>query len=882
MAYDHKAIEQRWQAYWLENQTFRAKIDHDKPKYYALDMFPYPSGDGLHVGHPEVYTATDIISRYKRMKGFNVLHPMGWDAFGLPAEQYAIKTGTHPRVTTQQNVDNFRRQIRSLGFSYDWSREIDTTSPDYVRWTQWIFCKLFENDLAYLAEVPVNWCPALGTVLSNEEVIDGKSEIGSHPVMRVPMRQWMLRITKFADRLIEDLDELDWPEPIKKMQRDWIGRSEGADVKFPLVDSPDQWIEIFTTRPDTLFGATYMVLSPEHALVSEITTDAQRSIVDEYVAASQRKSERARMADTLEKTGVFTGAFARNPVNDESIPVWIADYVLAGYGTGAIMAVPGHDERDYAFAKTFDLPIVQVVDGGDISEAAFTGDGLAMNSSFLDGLDTPTAKTRINAWLEEQGIGKATITYKLRDWLFSRQRYWGEPFPVVHRANGDIELIDESELPLTLPELEDFKPSGKDFQSPLARVSEWIELTHPETGETILRDPNTMPQWAGSCWYFLRFVDPTNQDQPWSKEAANYWMPVDLYIGGAEHAVLHLLYSRFWHKFFYDLGLVESKEPFHKLINQGMILGNSYRFYDDNVSDSPDATATHYAASEVKIEGEHVESTADGKELKARWVPLKDVVFHNDKTAWHPDHEELELELVVEKMSKSRGNVISPDEIIDEFGADSMRLYEMFLGPLDKAAPWSTEGIMGILRFLQRTWRLVMQDGGGETDSVREFASGSGTPEEAKLVAKTIDGVTRDIEELRFNTAISKLMVLVRDITKEGGGTCSRNSVEALVLMLAPMAPHIAEELWRELGHEGTLAYEPWPTADESLLTDDTVMLVLQINGKKRDELTVPTDATKESIEALAMASERVIAHLDGREPKKVIVVPGRLVNIVG
>ncbi|MCP5042691.1 MAG: leucine--tRNA ligase, partial [bacterium] len=625
MAYDHDSIEARWQDYWLENETFRAEIDHEKPKYYALDMFPYPSGDGLHVGHPEGYTATDIISRYKRMRGFNVLHPMGWDAFGLPAEQYAIKTGTHPRITTKRNIDNFRRQIRSLGFSYDWSREVDTTSPDYVRWTQWIFCKLYEKDLAYLAEVPVNWCPALGTVLSNEEVINGKSEIGSHPVVRVPMRQWMLRITHYADRLLEDLEDLDWPDPIKKMQRDWIGRSEGAQVKFPLVSRTGE-IEVFTTRPDTLFGATYMVLAPEHELVREITSDEQRTAVEAYVEASQRKSERARIAETHEKTGVFTGAHATNPVNGSAIPIWIADYVLAGYGTGAIMAVPGHDERDYEFAKAFDLPIVEVVAGGDVAQAAYAGVGTAVNSEFLDGLETPDAKKRMNEWLEAQGIGKATVTYKLRDWLFSRQRYWGEPFPVVHHEDGRIELVREDSLPVTLPELDDYKPSGSDFHSPLARVPDWITTKDPETGETLSRDPNTMPQWAGSCWYFLRFLDPRNEDEPWSEEAAKYWMPVDLYIGGAEHAVLHLLYARFWHKVFYDLGLVYTKEPFQKLVNQGMILGNSYRYYDDNPSDDPEATSESFSAQDVVVEGERITAVKDGREVKARWVPLKDVV----------------------------------------------------------------------------------------------------------------------------------------------------------------------------------------------------------------------------------------------------------------
>jgi leucyl-tRNA synthetase len=625
-----------------------------------------------------------------------------------------------------------------------------------------------------------------------------------------------------------------------------------------------------------------MVLAPEHSLIPQIVSAEQRTAVEHYIEASQRKSERARMADNQEKTGVFTGAFARNPVNNHEIPIWIADYVLAGYGTGAIMAVPGHDERDHAFARTFDLPIVEVVAGGDVSEAAFVGDGRAVNSDFLNGLETEAAKTCMNEWLEERELGKASITYKLRDWLFSRQRYWGEPFPVVHRANGDIELVPDSELPVLLPELDDYKPSGKDFQSPLARVPDWISHENPSTGEILSRDPNTMPQWAGSCWYFLRFLDPHNREQAWSLEADRYWMPVDLYIGGAEHAVLHLLYARFWHKVFYDLGLVHSKEPFQKLVNQGMILGNSYRYYDDNMSDTPDAKVKRYAASEVLIDGQKVTAAEGGVELKSRWVALKDVVFPGDDTARHPDHPELELELVIEKMSKSRGNVISPDEVIEQFGADSMRLYEMFLGPLDKAVPWSTDGMMGIFRFLQRTWRLVMQDNREAPDSVRDFAPGSGSAEEAKLVAKTIDGVTRDIEEMRFNTAISKLMILVRELGREDGGGCARDSVEALVLLLAPMAPHIAEELWSELGHETSLAYEPWPVLDESLLAEDSVTLVLQINGKKRDEIQVPADAAEETIEELALASEKVRKHLEGRDPKKVIVVPGRLVNIVG
>ncbi len=878
MAYNPAEIEPKWQDYWLAQSTFRAEIDASKPKYYVLDMFPYPSGDGLHVGHPEGYTATDILARYKRMRGFNVLHPMGWDAFGLPAEQYAIKTGTHPRITTQRNVDNFRRQIQRLGFSYDWSREIDTTDPGYARWTQWIFRKLFEKGLAYQAEVAVNWCPALGTVLANEEVIDGKSEVGGHPVVRRPMKQWMLRITEYADRLIDDLDDLDWPEPIKKMQRDWIGKSEGAHVRFATDGHPDTAIEVFTTRPDTLFGATYMVLAPEHELVAKITTEAQRADVEAYVEKTARRSERARVAEAGEKTGVFTGATATNPVNGESIPIWIADYVLAAYGTGAIMAVPGHDERDHAFAKTFDLPIVEVVAGGDVQEAAYTGDGPAINSSFLDGLDTPSAKRRMIEWLEAEQKGAGTITYKLRDWLFSRQRYWGEPFPVIHCDDGAVKLVPEEDLPLTLPELDDFKPSGDDL-TPLARAHDWIETVDPETGRVARRDPNTMPQWAGSCWYFLRFVDPHNDEAPWSQEAEQYWMPVDLYVGGAEHAVLHLLYARFWHKVFYDLGLVHTKEPFQKLVNQGMILGDSYRYYDtDTADEGGDAQA--YPSSHVKETDEGPVTKEGGVPVKARWVALKDVVFRDEK-AWHPTIEGLELERVVEKMSKSRGNVVNPDDVVAEFGADSMRLYEMFIGPLEKAAPWSTEGIQGIYRFLQRSWRLLIEEAPDrESEALRELASGDGTADQQRLLAQTIAGVTDDLETMRFNTAISKLMVFVRDIAKDAPLT--RDQAEAFVRMLSPMAPHLGEELWQQLGHEGTLAYAPWPEADESKLVEDEITLVLQVNGKKRGEMNVPASLPKDEIEQAALAHERVQASLDGRDPKKVIVVPGRLVNVVG
>ena len=880
MAYDPSRIESKWQQFWEANATFCARIDPTRPKYYVLDMFPYPSGDGLHVGHPEGYTATDIMARYKRMQGFNVLHPMGWDAFGLPAEQYAIKTGTHPRLTTQRNIQNFKRQIKSLGFSYDWSREIDTTDPRYVRWTQWIFRKLYELGLAYEAEVPVNWCPALGTVLANEEVIDGKSEIGGHPVVRMPLEQWMLRITAYADRLIEDLEEVDWPEPIKKMQRDWIGRSEGAHVRFPVVGHAGLEIEVFTTRPDTLFGATYMVLAPEHPLVSQITTDEARTEIEAYVGRASRRSERARLADVGEKTGAFTGATARNPVTGQEIPVWIADYVLSTYGTGAIMAVPAHDERDWQFARTHDLPIVEVVSGGNVEEAAYTGPGRAIGSGFLDGLETEAAKHEMIAWLESEGVGQGTVTYKLRDWLFSRQRYWGEPFPVVHHEDGHIELVPESDLPLTLPELEDFRPTGEGFESPLARVPDWIETTDAQ-GRKVLRDPNTMPQWAGSCWYYLRFLDPMNDEEPWSQEAEQYWMPVDLYVGGAEHAVLHLLYSRFWHKVFYDLGLVHTKEPFQKLVNQGMILGESFRYYDDDVNDEKKASTRRYESSQVRETEEGPVSRDDGRPLKARWVQLGEVAYDEAGLPVHPEDPSLHLERVVEKMSKSKGNVINPDDVIREHGADAMRLYEMFIGPLEKAAPWSTEGIQGIYRFLQRVWRIFHESGReGEADRYQPPVPGAGSEEQQRLTAQTIAGVTEDIEAMRFNTAISKLMIFAREIVRDA--PIPRASAEDFVKLLAPMAPHLAEELWSLLAHEESLAYAPWPEVDARLLVADTITLVVQVNGKKRGEIVVPADISQEEAEKRALELENVQKALDGRTLKKVIVVPGRLINIVG
>jgi leucyl-tRNA synthetase len=878
MPYDPKAIEPKWQAYWRKEEIFRSEIDPSKPKFYVLDMFPYPSGAGLHVGHPKGYIATDVLSRYKRMRGFNVLHPMGWDAFGLPAEQYAIETGTHPRETTERNIENFRRQFQALGTDYDWSREIDTTDPGYFRWTQWIFYKLFERDLAYLAEVPVNWCPALGTVLANEEVIDGKSERGGHPVVRVPMRQWMLRITRYADRLIDDLDEVDWPEAIKKMQRDWIGRSQGARILFDLPDHAGSRIEVFTTRPDTLFGATYMVLAPEHPLVEQITTAEQRADVDAYVRQAAKRSERARLAETHEKSGAFTGAYAAHPVTGERIPIWIADYVIATYGTGAVMAVPGHDTRDYAFAKRFGLPIVEVVAGGNLDEDAFVEDGANVNSEFLNGLPTPEAKVRMAEWLEANGRGEATVNYKLRDWLFSRQRYWGEPFPVFHLEDGTTKLVPESDLPVLLPELEDFKPSGE-FEPPLARARDWIDVTDPETGQRVRRDANTMPQWAGSCWYYLRFCDPKNTDAAWSPEAERYWMPVDLYVGGAEHAVLHLLYARFWHKVLYDLGFVHTKEPFQKLLNPGMILGYSYRYFDDNLGDGPDVTPNAYPSSETRPFEESVVHAQTGAPLKARWVDSGDVRWSDDGVPMHPSIDGLVLEEVTEKMSKSRGNVVNPDDVVAEYGTDAMRLYEMFMGPLEKGAPWSTESIPGVYRFLQRAHRLIVEDdGAGEALAV--MAEGAGAEDQARLTAKTIQGVTDDIEEMQFNTAIAKLMVFARDIAKDH--PLPRDAAETFALLLSPFAPHLAEELWQRLGRAGSLAHEPWPTADAALLLDPTVTLAVQVNGRRRAEIQVPADADEAAIREAAVAEPNVVRHLGGREPKKVIVVPGRLVNIVG
>ncbi len=844
-SYNFSDIEKKWQQFWQENKTFKAiDCDDSKPKYYVLDMFPYPSGQGIHAGHVENYTASDIAARYKRMKGFNVLHPMGWDAFGLPAEQYAIKTGTDPKITTGNNVDNMRRQIKSLGFSYDWDREVDTTDPNYYKWTQWIFLKLFnsyfdqtqqkakpieqlqipdglsetekqkfidDNRLAYEDEVAVNWCPALGTVLANEEVVGGLSERESHPVFRKPMRQWMLRITKYAERLLDELDEVDWSESIKKLQTDWIGKSIGADVDFKL-DRFDKTIRVFTTRPDTLFGATYMVMAPEHQLVDEITADDKKAEVQEYRQQAARKSDLDRTDLAKEKTGVFIGAYAINPVNDEKIPIWISDYVLISYGTGAIMSVPAHDDRDFEFAKKFDLPIIQVVEPKDPEQAelarqeklCFTGDGKAINSGKFDGLSTDQFKEQITNWLEEKNLGKKAINYKLRDWLFSRQRYWGEPFPILHTESGNIMGLNDEDLPLELPPVKNYKPTGTG-EPPLANAGQWLDVTLPD-GTKATRETNTMPQWAGSCWYYLRYIDPDNDQCGWDSEKEKYWMNVDLYIGGAEHAVLHLLYSRFWHKVLYDLGYVTTKEPFQKLVNQGMILG------------------------------------ADGQ-----------------------------------KMSKSRGNVVNPDEVTADYGADSMRLYEMFMGPLEAAKPWSMHGVEGVHRFLQRFWRLIVDE---DTDRLSETVKNTDPDEPTlRLLNQTIKKVGDDTETFGFNTAISAMMIFVNHLSKQ---TVRPKSVlEKFVLILAPFAPHIAEELWQKLGHNDTLAYEPWPQYDPEIIKEKQIELAVQVLGKIKDRIVVPADADEEYIKQQALACEKVIAAMAGKKPKKIIVIKSRLVNIV-
>jgi leucyl-tRNA synthetase len=895
-SYAFNRIEKKWQDYWLANKTFRTPDGSGaagKPKYYVLDMFPYPSGAGLHVGHPEGYTASDIVARYKRMRGFNVLHPIGWDAFGLPAEQYAVQTGTHPAVTTQKNIDNMRRQIQALGFSYDWERQVDTTDIGYYKWTQWIFLKFYNSwfddaqqkarpiselpipddvrargdkavreyidnpRLAYESHAPVNWGPALGTGLANEEGVGGVSERGGHPVVRKPMRQWMLRITKYAERLLDGLDELDWTESIKKLQQDWIGKSVGAEVDFKVADH-DATIRVFTTRPDTLFGATYMVMAPEHKLVDTITTAEYKQAVKVYREEAARKSDLDRTDLSKDKTGQFTGAYAINPVNSEKIPIWISDYVLISYGTGAIMSVPAHDDRDFEFAKKFNLPIIQVVRPNipEIADQAaaellcFTGDGTAINSGSFDGLSTPEFKEKITAWLEEQGLGKKAINYKLRDWLFSRQRYWGEPFPILHAEDGRVSALDESELPLGLPEVADYKPTGTG-EPPLAKATNWVSvngwidehgccrvydeikdadfvipsgtaltgqevadnpnkpLPHEASGISLFkarRETNTMPQWAGSCWYYLRYTDPKNEQAAFDPEKERYWLPVDLYIGGAEHAVLHLLYSRFWHKLLYDLGYTSSPEPFKKLVNQGMILG------EDN-----------------------------------------------------------------QKMSKSRGNVINPDAVIEQYGADSMRLYEMFMGPLEATKPWSMQGVEGVHRFLGKVWRTIIDTETGEACSTVQDASAD--EETARLLHQTIKKVGGDIEGFAFNTAISQMMIFVNHLARQD--IRPKHIVETFVLLLAPFSPHIAEELWQRLGHTATLAYEPWPAFDEALCKEKEIELAVQVLGKIKDKIVVAADADEATIQQKALACEKVQAALDGKTPKKIIVIKSRLVNIV-
>ncbi|MBO6047495.1 MAG: leucine--tRNA ligase [Erysipelotrichaceae bacterium] len=796
MSFDHKQVEKKWQKYWEENKTFKTDgYDFDKPKFYALDMFPYPSGQGLHVGHPEGYTATDIISRMKRMQGFNVMHPMGFDAFGLPAEQYAIKTGNHPSVFTYNNVDTFRDQIKSLGFSYDWDREISTCDADYYKWTQWIFLQLYKRGLAYVAEMPVNWCPELGTVLANEEVIDGKSEVGGFDVIRKPMRQWVLKITAYAERLLEDLELVDWPISTKEMQKNWIGKSTGADVIFKIKGT-DKEFTVFTTRCDTLFGATYCVLSPEHPFVNEITTAEQKAAIEAYQKEAAGKSDLQRTDLNKDKTGVFTGAYAINPVNGKEVPIWISDYVLASYGTGAIMAVPAHDQRDWEFATKFGLPIIPVLEGGDITVEAYTQDGLHINSEWLNGLDKEEAIAKMVAWLRENKVGDEKVTYKLRDWLFSRQRYWGEPIPIIHMEDGTMRAMDECDLPLELPATDNFLPNAEG-ESPLSHCTDWLNVEID--GMKGVRETNTMPQWAGSCWYYMRYLDPKNNDVLADPKLLAHWLPVDLYVGGAEHAVLHLLYARFWHKVLYDCGVVTSKEPFAKLFHQGMILG-------------PNGV----------------------------------------------------------KMSKSRGNVINPDDIVNAYGADTLRVYEMFMGPLEAAKPWSETGVEGARKWLDRIYRLFF-----EMDKLSDTNDHSLD----YVYNVTVKKVTEDFESLGFNTAISQMMIFINEAYK--AKTVYRDYAENFVKMLSCIAPHLGEEMWEKFGHNESVAYASWPTYDESKLVINEIEMAVQVNGRLRGKITVARDEDPEIVKAAALAIDNVKIHTEGKDIKKIIVVPNKIVNIV-
>ncbi len=841
MGFDHTSIDAKWQARWQREHTFATPTDRTRPKYYVLDMFPYPSGTGLHVGHPKGYTATDVVARARRMMGFNVLRVMGWDSFGLPAERQAEKENIHPREITARNIATFKQQLSRLGLSYDWGRELATSDPRYYKWSQWIFLKLWEQGLAYQAEVAVNFCPALGTVLANEEVKDGKYVETDDPVERRLMKQWMLRITAFADRLVDDLEGLDWPAGTIAMQREWIGRSIGANVRFPIVGTGDA-IEVFTTRPDTLFGGTYVVLAPEHALVDTITTPAQQAAVAAYRAVVGKRSERDRTSDAADapKTGAFTGAYATNPINGASIPIWIADYVLASYGTGAVFACPAHDERDWAFAKTFDLPIVEVVQGGDVAKAAYTGDGPHVNSEFLDGLTIEPAKTQVIAWLAERGLGAESVRYRLRDWLFSRQRYWGEPFPTIELDDGTVKVLPASSLPVVLPELDEYKPTS-DGRPPLARATAWMSTVDPDTGRPATRETNTMPQWAGSCWYYLRFLSPDRDDVPWDAEEEKYWMPVDLYVGGSEHATLHLLYARFWHKVLFDAGVVHTKEPFQRLIHQGMIHKTGYQ--DD----------------------------------AGRWYHEDDV--EPREGGWYVRGTSTRVNTPFVKMSKSRMNVVNPDDMCDQYGADALRLYELFMGPLEEGIEWSTEGVSGCRRFLDRAWRVAIDDESGSLSGKLVDGPVGDQRDLERALHQAIKRVTEGVESLRLNVAIADMMVFINEATK--AATVPRAWYEQFLRVLAPFAPHLAEEVWERLGHAETITYAPFPVFDQAKLKRDTLTIAVQVAGKMRGTIEVAADAAEADIIAAAKAEPKVADFLAGKPIKREIYVKGRLVNLV-